>query len=122
MSTMITVNEKVYDSVDAMPPDVRAIYEQAMRTASEAVPDVKHSEIKVMFQMGGSPIKFQTRPRSIPTGETPEIPLGLVRPQADHADEPRPIEPTSGNVGLQIALVVLVGIAIGLAFWFWAKH
>lgn len=122
MSTKITVNEKVYDSVDAMPPDVRAIYEQAMRTASEEGPPVRHSEIKVMFQMGGSPIKFQTRPRSVPAGETPEIPLGLVETQPDPVDAYRPIEPTSGSVGLQIALVVLVGIAIGLAFWFWARH
>ena len=122
MTTKITVNEKVYDSVDEMPPDVRVMYEQAMRAASAAEPSVKHSEIKVMFQMGGSPIKFQTRPRSAPAGETPGISLGLVQPQADHADEPRPIEPSSGNVALQVALVVFFGIAIGLAFWFWARH
>jgi hypothetical protein len=122
MTTKITVNEKVYDSVDEMPPDVRAMYEKAMSVASAAEPSIKHSEIKVMFQVGGSPIKFQTRPRSTPTGETPGISLGLVQSQADNVDEPRPIEPSSGNVTLQIALVLFFGIAIGLAFWFWARH
>ena len=117
MTTKITVNEKVYDSVDAMPPDVRAIYEQAMRTASEAGPSVKHSEIKVMFQMGGSAPKFWTRPGSATGGETP-----AASSESIPADESRPIEPSSGAIGLQVLLVVAVGLAIGLAFWFWASH
>jgi len=33
----------------------------------------------------------------------------------------QPIEPGSGSVGLRIALVVAMGLAIGLAFWFWAN-
>jgi hypothetical protein len=126
MTTKITVNEKVYDSVEAMPPDVRAIYEQAMRTASAAGPAVKHSEIKVMFQMGGSAPKFWTRPGSAAGGETPAPPIALVEhgspSQANLVDELRPIEPASGAIGAQVLLVVAVGLAIGLAFWFWASH
>ena len=122
MSTKITVNEKVYDSIDEMPPDVRAIYEQAMRAASTAGPVVRQSEIKVMFQMGGSAPRFRTRPGPATEG-TP--PLSLVDPASAaapiHADESRPIEPAAGSVGLQVALVVAVGLAIGLLFWYWAR-
>jgi len=123
MSTKITVNEKVYDSVDAMPPDVREIYEKAMRAASTAEPVVKHSEIKVMFQMGGSPPKFHTRPGSASAVERPSIALvehGAVAPI--DAEESRPIEPTSTSVGLQVLLVVGAGLVIGLAFWYWSAH
>lgn len=123
MATKITVNEKVYDSVDAMPPDVRAIYEQAMRAASTAGPVVKHSEIKVTFQMGGPHFKFRVGSGTTPAGETPAIDAARVEPSSTpaRADAPPPIEPASGSAGLQIAIVVAVGLAIGLAFWYWAS-
>ena len=121
MSTKITVNQKEYDSVDEMPADVREIYELAMKAASTATPDVKHSEIKVMFQLGGSAPKFRTRPASAPTGEKPSI--SLVEPAAVPLDveQSRPIEPAPG-VGIQVLLVVAAGLAIGLAFWYWSSH
>jgi hypothetical protein len=126
MTTKITVNEKVYDSVDAMPPDVRAVYEQAMHAASETGPSVKHSEIKVMFQRGGSPPRFRTRPGPGSADETSSIPLALVEPgstpQRFQDEAPQPIEPAAVDVRLQVALVVLIGLAIGLAFWYWSAR
>ena len=122
MSTKITVNQKEYDSVDEMPADVREIYELAMKAASTATPDVKHSEIKVMFQLGGSAPKFHTRPASAPTGEKPSI--SLVEPGAAvplDVERSRPIEPAPG-VGIQVLLVVAAGLAIALAFWYWASR
>lgn len=122
MSTKITVNQKEYDSVDEMPADVREIYELAMKAASTATPDVKHSEIKVMFQLGGSAPKFHTRPASAPTGEKPSISLvepGAVAPL--DVERSRPIEPAPG-VGIQVLLVVAAGLAIALAFWYWSTH
>lgn len=122
MSTKITVNEKVYDSVDEMPADVRELYEKAMKAASSVTPDVKHSEIKVMFQLGGSAPKFRTRPTSVSADGKPSI--GLVESGADApivTEESRPIEPTASGIGLQVLLVVGAGLAIGLAFWYWAS-
>ena len=122
MSTKITVNQKEYDSVDEMPADVRDLYEKAMKAASAVTPDVKHSEIKVMFQLGGSAPKFRTRPASAPTGEKPSIELvkpGAVAPLG--AEDTRPIEPAPG-VGIQVLLVVAAGLAIALAFWYWSTH
>jgi len=122
MATKITVNEKVYDSIDAMPPDVRAIYEQAMRAAGAAGPVVRHSEIKVSFQMNGPHFKFRVGSGATPGAETPSISPALLEQAAPvRLDAPPPIEPGSGSLGLRIALVVAMGLAIGLAFWFWAN-
>ena len=121
MATRITVNEKVYDNVDAMPPDVRAIYEQAMRAASTAGPVVKHSEIKVTFQMGGPHFKFHVGSGAVPAVEPPAPADPVTSPVPLGTDAPRPIEPASGSVALVVALVVAAGLAIGLGFWYWAS-
>ena len=42
MSTKITINGQQYDSPDAMPPDVRRTYEEAMRTAGSALESAKN--------------------------------------------------------------------------------
>ena len=122
MATKITVNEKVYDSVDAMPPDVRAMYEQAMRAMGAARPAVHHSEVKLSFQMNGPHFKFRLGSGDAPAAGTPSIPAALLEQQAPvRTEAPPPIEPGSGSIGLRIALVLGLGIAIGLAFWFWAS-
>ena len=36
-NTRITINGQQYDNLEAMPPDVRRIYEEAMRTAGQSL-------------------------------------------------------------------------------------
>src|SRR5258706_2991223 len=42
MTTKITINGQEYDSPEAMPPDVRTTYEEAMRTAGSALASAKN--------------------------------------------------------------------------------
>jgi hypothetical protein len=43
-------------------------------------------------------------------------------PQRFQDEAPQPIEPAAVDVRLQVALVVLIGLAIGLAFWYWSAR
>ena len=119
MATKIKVNGVEYDSVDAMPPDVRQVYdrilEQFPKLSDGAVaPTVKTNEIKMTFELKGPHFSIHKSlgatasqpPATLPTGEFPK---------------PAPLEPGSAEGGFRLALILGFCAAVGLVLLLLAR-
>jgi hypothetical protein len=93
------VNGTPYASEASMPPEVRRMFEQAMRTARASEPTVKKNEFTMSFKFTGPPKPERTASVSAPA----------------------PIEPGSAESRVRVALVVAAGAAVGLVLWLWAR-
>ena len=117
MSTKITVNGTSYDSIDAMPPDVRQLYEQAMEKAKTLA---TKNEIKITFQVQGPHFSIH---KSL--GTSTPAPISLTAGPSSEPHEPtpmpKPIEPGAGT-GSRLLLIVAAGVGAGLLFWLMRAH
>jgi hypothetical protein len=119
----IVVNGTSYADESAMPPDVRQIYDDAMRRVSEAGPSVTKNELKLSFQLTAPGFKFRMG-SGTPSATQPTDRVGrpdpAVQPLAG-TPPPSPIEPASLGGGLRTALVLGACAAAGLMVWLWMR-
>jgi len=113
MATKFTLNGTSYDSVEAMPPDVRQLYEQMMLKAKN--PLATKNERKISFQVNGPHLTIHKSigtstpmPISFTTGSSPEVQVPTPMP--------KPIEPGAGPGG-RMLLMMAAGAAAGLFLW-----
>ncbi len=125
MATKITVNGVSYESVDAMPPEVRRLYDQAMANLPALTdvgaggPNVK-KDVRVFFHVSGPGFSFGSGSGTPSASPPPRaaMPISAPRP-IDPARMSAPIEPASLGRGLLIALVLLGAcLALGLIIGF----
>ena len=114
----IIVNGTTYDDVATMPPDVRELYERAMRAISTGEPAVTKHEINLSFHLDGPHFRLGTRsgtpPSSLPAGSSPVSVAQPVLPPPTS----RPIEPDPAGAGPRIALILAACAAAGVLLWF----
>ena len=105
--TRITINGQHYDSPDAMPPDVRRLYDEAMRTMGASL---------AKGMPGGSTPAGAPAPRR-KTGFN--VSVNLTGPgERSGSPAPLPFDPTSTEARLRalpMSLAILIGI--GLILW-----
>jgi len=95
----ITVNDRTYGSVDELPPDVRQLYEDALKGAAPQVTHPKTS-LHVSVNMAGPQV------RTLDDSSSPPTPLTL------------PIEPSSTESRLRnLPMSLAITIVIGLILW-----
>ena len=126
MPPKITVNATTYESVEAMPPDVRAFYERAMQAAGTGKPVIQNHELKLSFQLTGPNFRFRVGPAPpAPTGEPAAIAMPASPPlptaSIDFDARPQPIEPSSGGGASRVALVLAATTAAAIGLWFWMR-
>jgi len=80
MSTKITVNGVSYDGVDAMPPDVRRLYEDAM-TRIPALANRADADPLLLGRMGPLEIATTVRKKILANGQTFDV-AGEMPPEA----------------------------------------
>jgi hypothetical protein len=110
------VNGETYDSLEAMPPDVRAQCESMMEKAKAGPTVVRTNEIKLSFQVTGPGLSFR---RTFVTSGSP-TPDGAVEPvpNPDPAlPTTTPIEPASAEGGVRVAVVIGALGLLGLVLW-----
>lgn len=111
MPIRININGVTYDSVEAMPPGVRKMYDQTLSQLP-----VKKNEIKLSFQLTGPGFSIR-KTGGKPGRSTPAI------PSTTNTEEPvvrmtsNPIEPSSTEGGIRVALIVGGCGVIGFLFW-----
>jgi hypothetical protein len=119
----IVVNGTSYSDENAMPPDVRQIYEEAMRRVSAAGPSVTKNELKLSFQVTGPGFKFHMG-SGAPSVSQPSDRVAGPDPATQPlvgAPAPSPIEPASFGSGLRTALLLGACAAAGLVLWVWLR-
>jgi hypothetical protein len=123
--TRITVNGQHYDSPDAMPPDVRRLYDEAMRTVAPSLASGQGgANMQVITghlgeHFGASIVVNRTITVNNRTFKNADA----LPPEARQATGPRPIEPSSTVDtlrGLPVTLAVIVVIA--LILWALLDH
>lgn len=112
----IAVNGTTYESEATMPPDARQAYAKALQAAHSGEPTVKRNEIKVAFQFKGPGFTLgRTLDAPQPRLDASPAPERFARPT------PAPIEPTSAEGALRIALVVGGCAVIAFAAWLFLR-
>jgi hypothetical protein len=112
------VNGKEYDDETAMPPDVRRVYDEAMRAAASGATNVKRNDLKISFQITGPGFHLGKSPNSPddpPDASSPVAGLPFLKPSGL---TPRPIEPAPGIAGLRLALVLGACAIGGIVLWY----
>ncbi len=116
----IVVNGTTYEDEASMPPDVRQLYQQAMRRLGGGGAAVRRSDIKMSFQVKGPALgTHQTFGTASPSQASDRAagPLSTQLPTPG-TPIPSPIEPASGGGGLRVALVLGASVAAAAALWF----
>jgi len=111
VSRRFVLNGKTYDDPNAMPPDVRQLYEQAMKAVAAGGANVSRNDIKMSFEMNPT-FRIGRPSRDESATNAPSI---AAQPPAMMT--PGPIEPASGEGGLRFGLIVGGCAAIGLVLW-----
>jgi hypothetical protein len=115
------VNGQEYDDESSMPPDVRRVYDDAIRAAASGATTVKRNDLKVSFQITGPGFHFGN---STGAPDTPPTVTGSPSPGARPAvalagmTVPRRIEPSSAVGGLRLALVLGACAVGGVLLWY----
>ena len=114
----IVVNGTTYENEAAMPPDVRQLYERAMRSMSAGT--VKKNVINLSFQVKGPGFTFRKAFGGGAASQpmNPAAGPALTSLPAAGNPMPGPIEPAPAGAGLRIALILGVGVVGGLVIWF----
>jgi hypothetical protein len=115
------VNGTKYEDVNALPPDVRQAYEQAMRAAKAGDPNPTKNEIKVTFQTYGPHFQFRVGSGAPPVASPPMFTQGAGAPSPGMGMTPRPIEPSSTGAAFRVAIAVAACAAAGVALWLWTR-
>lgn len=112
------VNGNEYESLDAMPADVREQYQLAMRKLGDGGVTVKKNEIKLSFQVTGPGFRFGRNAGSgSPAESAGASPRAELTARTQGLLSPAPIEPDSQGGGRRMALYFFVFGALGLALW-----
>jgi hypothetical protein len=115
------VNGQEYDDESAMPPDVRRIYDDAMRAAASGATNVKRNDLKISFQITGPGFHFgkstETPDAASPATGSPSPGARPIAPLMG-LPAPRPIEPASAAGSLRLALVLGACAVGGVLLWY----
>jgi hypothetical protein len=106
-SSKILVNGQVYDSLDQLPPEVRAKYEEAMGAMDKnrnGIPDFVEGMFNMPAQTMNTAAKDAASNAGVPTGRpasrNPAIPTSTIEPES------------SGGWMLTLAGIALVGLCL----------
>ena len=98
VNKVITVNNRTYGSVDELPPDVRQLYEDALKGSAPQVTHPKTS-VHLSLNLGGPQVQ------TLDDSSRPPTPL------------PLPIEPSSNDSLRNLPMSLAITIVIGLVLW-----
>jgi hypothetical protein len=98
VNKIITVNNRTYRSVDELPPDVRQLYEDALKSVAPQVTHPKTS-LHLSVNVAGPQV------RTFDDSSRPPTPLTL------------PIEPSSNESIRSLPMSLAITVVIGLILW-----